>query len=220
MNGVLEHVNRICKHVRDTNQQGISFKKLVGLCRKTCREYGLDIKIITKKDSNLDTNQFYVNAFYDAEDDFNQDTPIEIFIYHNFLDIDLFSKNQITDVLVEIFDATVHEYRHQRQSVSRNYETYSEHDHTPFNNYLSDPDEVDAYALSIAVDLLRVMSAERAKRYMSRITILAKMRNGSKYVSTNLKAYIDYFGINNLTKRLSKKVYKHLDSLDKDQIFK
>ena len=219
MNSVLEHVNKICKHVRDTNRQSISFKKLIGSIRTTCREHGLDLKIITKKDRTLETSQFYVNAYYDAEDDFNQDTAIEIFVYHNFEDTNSFSTTQITEFLIQIYDATVHEYRHQHQSEARKYETYSNHDQSPYNDYLSDPDELDAYAVSIAIELLRAMSKERAKRYMGRITILAKMRQGSNYVSPNLKAYMDYFGLNNLTKRLAKKVYKHLDSLDKDQIF-
>ncbi len=219
MNTVLEHVNQLCKHVRDTNCQSVSFKKLVRSIRSSCKDYGVDLKIITKKDRSLETNQFYVNGYYDAEDDFNQDTPIEIFVYHNFLDTELFLTDQITDFLIQIYDATVHEYRHQRQSEARKYETYSTHSQTPFDDYLADPDELDAYAMSIAIELLRAMSKERAKRYMGRITILAKMRQGSNYVSPNLKAYIDYFGLNYLTKRLAKKVYKHLDSLDKGQIF-
>jgi len=220
MNSVLEHVNKICKHVRDTNIQSISFKKLVVSVRKTCKDQGLDLKILTKKDRSLDTNEFYVNAYYDAEDDFNQDTPIEIFVYHNFDDKVVFSTHQITEFLIQIYDATVHEYRHQHQSESRKYEVYSNHDQSPFTDYLSDPDELDAYALSIAIELLRSMSEERAKRYLSRISILAKMRQGSTtYVSPNLKAYMDHFGLTPLTKRLAKKVYKHLDSLDKSKIF-
>lgn len=219
MNAVLEHVNKICKHVRDTNCQSISFKKLIGSIRTTCREYGLDLKIITKKDRTLDENQFYVNAYYDAEDDFNQDTAIEIFVYHNFSDKDLFLTSQITEFLIQIYDATVHEYRHQVQSKSRHYEVYSNHDQSPFDDYLSDPDELDAYALSIAIEILRYMPKERAKKYLTRITILAKMRQGSNYLSPNLKAYMDYFGLDHRTKKLAKKIYKHLDSLDKDQIF-
>lgn len=219
MNAVLERVNKICKHVRDLNSQSISFKKLVWNIRHICKVNGLDLKIVTKKDKTLDTNQFYVNAYYDAEDDFNQETPIEIYVYHNFNDSDSFLKTQITEFLVQIFDATVHEYRHQKQSQSRHYATYSNHDQSPYNDYLSDPDELDAYALSIAIELLRCMSKERAKKYLSRISALSKMRQGSIYVSPNLKAYMDHFGLTALTKRLAKKIYKHLDSLDKEQIF-
>ena len=63
------------------------------------------------------------------------------------------------------------------------------------------------------------MNRERAKRYMSRITIMAKMRQNNMLVSPNLKSYIDHFGLNQITQKISKKVYKHLDSLDRRHIF-
>jgi hypothetical protein len=63
------------------------------------------------------------------------------------------------------------------------------------------------------------MHKERAKKYLTRIRTLAKMRVDNGYVSPNLKAYVEHFGINDTTKKLSKKVYKHLDAIDKEQIF-
>jgi len=63
------------------------------------------------------------------------------------------------------------------------------------------------------------MNKERAKRYMSRITIMAKMRQNNMLVSPNLKSYIDHFGLNQVTKKISKKVYKHLEALDRRHIF-
>ncbi len=219
MNSVIERVNLVCQTVRKNNKHGISFKKLIGSIRTTFKEKDFDLKIITKKDKSLDPSEFYVNAYYDADDDFNNETPIEIFIFHNFSDTNIFSTVQITDLLVQVFDATVHEYRHQIQSQARKYEVYSNHDQSPYSDYLTDPDEVDAYALSIAIELLRSMSKERAIRYMSRITVLAKMRLGTGYLSPNLKAYIDHFGLKDITKVLAKKVYKHINALDKSQIF-
>lgn len=219
MNSILERVNKVCKYVRDTNTHSISFKKLVSLTRSAFKLYDFDLYIKTKKDKSLLSSEFYVHAYYDAEDDFNNETPIEIIVHHNFSDIDQFSKTQISEFLIQIFDASVHEYRHQEQSVKRKYETYSSHNQNPYSSYLKDPDELDAYALSIAIELLRFMDKPRAKRYMSRLTVLAKMRLGSQYISPNLKAYVDYFGLNSLTKKLAKKVYKHIDSLDKSQIF-
>ncbi len=220
MNVILERVNRVCQSVRVSNTKGLTFKKLVTATRNTFKQHHFDLTIKTKKDHSLSNAEFYVNAYYDAEDDFNNETPIEIIVHHNFNDIDLFNTDQITDFLIQIYDATVHEYRHQKQSVSRNFEVYSNHEQSPFSDYLVDPDEVDAYAFSIAIELLRCMSSDRAKRYMTRIKILAKMRSGSSLLSPNLKAYMDHFGINAVTKNLSKKVYKHLDTIDKEQIFK
>ena len=219
MNVTLERVNLVCNHVRESNRHGVTFKKLIGFTRTAFKLRELDLNIKTKKDKFLSPAEFYVNAYYDAEDDFNSETPIEIIIHHNFNDTDVFNQTQITDFLIQIYDAVVHEYRHQQQSLKRNYEVYSDHDQSPYNEYLTDPDEIDAYALSIAIELLRHMNKERAKRYMSRITIMAKMRRNNMLVSPNLKAYIDHFGLTLITRKISKKVYKHLDSLDRRHIF-
>jgi len=218
MNTMLELVNNVCQHIRALHKDPISFKKLVKSTRVAFKDQDMFLLIKTKKDRNLEPNEFYVMAYYDAEDDLNQEVPIEIVIYHNFSNDDLFSKTQITEFLIQIYDATVHEFCHQLQSHKRNYLTFSNYD-SPYEIYLSDSDELDAYSLSIAIELLRHMSKERAQKYMSKITVVSKMRVGTNLVSPNLKAYIDHFGLTNLTKKLAKKVYKHLDSIDKRQIF-
>jgi hypothetical protein len=219
VNSILERVNAVCQHVRESNTQGITFKKLIGSTRSEFKKRDFDLTIKTKKDKTLDPNEFYVNAFYDAENDFNNDTAIEIIIYHNFSDTDVFNLSQITELLIQMYDATVHELRHQWQSAARNYVTYTDNEHSPHHQYLKDPDELDAYGFSIAIELLRHMSKQRAKRYMSRISIMAKMRKGTSLVSPNLKSYIDHFGLNKITKKISKKVFKHLDTLDRRYIF-
>lgn len=219
MNSLLERVNTVCKNVRAGNRESISFKKLVGSVRKEFKEQDLDLDLKTKKNKKLEPSNFYVLAYYDADSDFNNETPIEVIIHHNFDDLLKFKDSQTTELLVEIYDATVHELRHQQQSKHRKYENFSDHAESPYDRYLADPDELDAYAVSIAVDLLRVMTAERAKRYMSRLTVLAKMRFGPVYVSTNLQAYVSHFRNNPLLNRLAKKVYKNLETLDKRHIF-
>jgi len=219
MNTVLELVNNVCQSVRVLNKDPISFKKLIGCTRSAFKDHNIILLIKTKKDRTLKSSEFYVMAYYDAEDDSNQDVPIEIVIHHNFSNTDLFSTTQITEFLIQIYDATVHEIRHQIQSQRRNYLEFSNHDQSPYKTYLSDPDELDAYSLSIAVELLRYMSKDRAQKYMSRMTVMSKMRIGTVLVSPNLKAYVDCFGKCILTKKLAKKVYRHLDSLDKRHIF-
>jgi hypothetical protein len=219
MNSLLERVNAVCKNVRAGNHESISFKKLIGSVRTGFKEQNLDIDLKTKKDKNLARSNFYVLAYYDADSDFNNETPIEVIIHHNFSDLLQFKDVQTTELLVEIYDATVHELRHQQQSKHRKYENFSDHAESPYNKYLADPDELDAYAVSIAIDLLRVMSAQRAKRYMSKFSVLAKMRFGPVYVSTNLQAYVSHFHNNPLLNRLAKKVYKNLEMIDKRHIF-
>jgi hypothetical protein len=219
MNSVIERVNQVCQCVRTSVVGAISFKKLVCITRKQFKQHDVDLVIKTKTDKSLENDQFYVMAYYDPEDDYFNETSIEVVVYHNFDRFANFEKNQITEFLIQIFDAVVHELRHQLQSRQRQYEIYSDHLQEPFSAYLADPDELDAYALSIAIELLRTMPPSRAKRYMTRISVLSKMKQNNQLVSVNLNAYVSYFYNTELIKKLAKKVYKHLESIDRNNIF-
>lgn len=87
--------------------------------------------------------------------------------------------------------------------------------------YLQDPDELDAYALSIAIELCRTVGKFRALRYMPKFTTLARLKVQEQYVSPNLNAYVSHFEkpISPLLRRLAKKVYVRLMKVDTDHIF-
>jgi hypothetical protein len=219
MNIILERVYNVCKQVREQSPEQTTFKKLIARTRNTFKLHDFDIAIKTKKDRDLDVDKWYVMAYYDSENDFNLDTAIEINVYHNLNGDEKFGVHQITAFLTEIFDATVHEFRHQYQSMRRDHGEYVEPINTPYEKYLANSDELDAYAFSIAIELLRTMDADRAKKRLSRISVLSKMRTGSQFSSPQLRAYMSHFGLNDLTKKLSKKIYHHLETIDKRYIF-
>jgi len=219
MNIILERVFNVCKKVREDSPEQTTFKNLIGRTRNTFKLHDFDIAIKSKKDKDLDVDKWYVMAYYDSENDYNMDTAIEVIVYHNLKGDEPFGTHQVTAFLTEIFDATVHEFRHQYQSMRRDHNQYCEHVETPYDQYLADDDELDAYAFSIAVELLRTMDAERAKKRMGRISVLSKMRTGSQFSSPQLRAYIGHFGLNTLTKKLSKKIYHHLETIDKRYVF-
>jgi hypothetical protein len=219
MNSILEQVNNVCNTVRDQNLNPTTFKKLITQIRKAFRDQDFDLAIKTKKDKDLDTDKWYVMAYYDAEDDYNNETPIEVIVYHNLQGNEEFASHQTVSFLREIFDATVHEFRHQHQSVQRDHTEYVEHIEAPYKDYLASQDELDAYAFSIAIELLRTMNATRAKRNLSRISVMSKMRTGPNYSSPTLRAYIGHFGLNDITKKLAKKIYHHLETIDSRHIF-
>ena len=219
MNTILERTYSVCNSVRENNNEPISFKKLIGQLRKAFLNHNFDIMVTVKKEKFLAESEFYVMAYYDNDADYDNDTSIEIVLHHNFPKEEQFGRTQMTEILTEIFDATVHEYRHQLQSRQRQCKSYGEHYTSPYAKYLSDPDELDAYALSIAIELLRSMGEQKSKTYLTRITVLSRRRNGIKYASPNLNAYIKCFGFDFLVRRLAKKVYKHLETLDKRYIF-
>jgi hypothetical protein len=219
MNIILERVYKVCKKVREDCPEQSTFKNLIGRIRNTFKLHDFDIAIKSKKDKDLDPDKWYIMAYYDSENDYNMDTAIEVIVYHNLKGDEPFGSHQVTAFLTEIFDATVHEFRHQYQSMRRDHNQYCEHVETPYEHYLADDDELDAYAFSIAIELLRTMDAERAKRRMGRISVLSKMRTGAQFSSPQLRAYIGHFGLNTLTKKLSKKIYHHLETIDKRWVF-
>lgn len=219
MNIILERVYSVCKSVRESSPDITNFKKLITLTRKTFKDYNFDIAIRTKKDKSLDPDKWYVMAYYDSENDFNLDTAIEVIVHHNLIGTEEFGTHQVTMFLTEIFDATVHEFRHQYQSMRRDHNQYGAHADSPYEDYLADDDEVDAYAFSIAIELLRTMEPYRAKRNLGRISVMSKMRTGPNFSSPTLRAYIGHFGLTTLTKKLAKKIYYHLETLDKRYIF-
>ena len=118
MNATLERVNLVCNYVRESNKHGVTFKKLIGFTRTAFKLRDLDLNIKTKKDKFLSTAEFYVNAYYDAEDDFNNETPIEIIIHHNFNDTDVFSQTQITDFLIQIYENLNVEFVFKKKKMS------------------------------------------------------------------------------------------------------
>lgn len=219
----METVCLICNQVRHKTKKDASFPKLLVELRRGFRNAGLDLKVKSQSKKFLAPEEFYVNAYYDPEDDSNKETPIEVIIYHNFDKDVIWSKQQITELLVQVFDATVHEYKHQRQSRKRNYKEFweradAEHE---FHEYLKDPDELDAYAFSIAIELCRTVGKFRALRYMPKFTTLARLKVKEEYVSPNLNAYVSHFEkpISPLLRRLAKKVYVRLQKIDTDVIF-
>jgi len=219
MNIILGRVYDVCKSVRDEISKPTNFKQLIKTTRKTFKNHNFDIAIKTKKDKDLDADKWYVMAYYDSENDFNLETAIEVIVYHNLNGTEELGELQINLFLMEIYDATVHEFRHQYQSMRRDHNEYAEPINSPYEEYLATYDELDAYAFSISIELLRTMDAQRAKRNLSRISVMSKMRTGATYSSPTLRAYIGHFGLNHLTKRLAKKIYFHLNTIDKRYIF-
>ena len=220
MNSLMEAVCIVCTHVRNKTKQGISFHNLLTKIRREFREHSIDLKIKSQRKKNLHSEEFYVNAYYDATDDQNRDTAIEVIVYHNFDKNIVWDRQHVTDLLIQVFDAVVHEFKHQRQSRKRYYEIFW-HNSYETHLYLSDPDEVDAYAMSIAIELCRVLGKVRALRYMSKFTSLSRLKIRDCYVSPSLFVYVKNFeNLNNpVLKTLAKKVYVRLQKVDTDCIF-
>jgi hypothetical protein len=199
-------------------EDGGKFKTILSRVKKSFSV--LDLKIRTKRMNNLDDNEFYVNAYYDIADDGDGFCPIEVVILHNIDSDATFAHAQAGQLIVQIYDAVVHELRHQYQGRRRNYLSLTE----PSDDavyYLSDPDEIDAYALSIAIELIRNLGRTRSIQYLHRASRLANIRPRGLYASPNLFAYFDTFGNveHPVIRKLIKKVFLNLEMVDKTAVF-
>lgn len=223
MNSVMEIVCSVCNKVKSTTKHGAVFQDVLKEVRKEFRKSDIDLKVKSQAKKFLTDEEFYVNAYYDCEDDADSLTPIEVIIYHNFNKQLVWNEKQIKDLLVQIFDAVVHEIKHQRQSRKRKHHNYWNHVDAGYHyhEYLQDPDEIDAYALSIAIELCRTLGRHRALRYMPRFTALARLKTQDQLVSPNLNAYVSHFEkpISPLLRKLAKKIYVRLKKIDTDYIF-
>lgn len=220
MNSNLYVVRGICTSIMSKAHTGCKFRSLLATIRKHFKS--LDIAIKTKKIAGLELNEFYINAFYDLDADKNNECSIEVIIYHD-IDTDMFFEHsQVGQFLVQLYDAVVHELHHQTQARKRKYHP------NPYiveldcdTSYLSDPDEVDAYALSIAIELIRNLGRTRSIQYLHRASRLANVRPKGLYASPNLFFYFKIFGTveHPVIRKLIKKVFLNLETLDKSAVF-
>lgn len=223
MNSLMETVCAVCNAVRQRCRPEISFHDILVSLRKEFRKQEILLSIKSIRSKKLTADEFYVNAYYDPYEDLQGDIAIEVLVHHNFNKEQLWDSKQVTEFLIQIFDAVVHEFKHRRQSKKRFHESYWDHvnGNNHYKTYLSDPDEVDAYALSISIELCRSLGKFRALNYMHKLNSLAKLKFNGQYASVNLSAYMGQFGDANhpIIKNLSKKVYIRLQKIDTDVIF-
>jgi len=220
MSGTAETICLICNNVRNKTKQGVSFQKLLSVIRREFRLHDIELEIKSHRQHSLEYTEFYVNAYYDAENDRNFDNAIEVIIFHNFKKTHDWDRYHITSLLIQIYDAVIHEHRHKRQSKKRNHKIYwAKSSNTRL--YLSDPDEIDAYSVSISIELCRTIGKYRALQYMHRFTLLSRLKLQNLFVSPNLFSYVKEFETleHPVLIRLAKKIYKRLLKIDTDTIF-
>jgi pyrimidine operon attenuation protein/uracil phosphoribosyltransferase len=158
----------------------------------------------------VDPTELNINAFYDPERDEQQKPSIELILVTNPNDSHLILDDDLWNLFVNrLADSLAHELIHMFQARSRNFLFVEHRQHRTIaldENlvYLSDPDEIDAYAYNIATEL---------REHPNPLSKLTNPAAVSVNDSINLWAYIQAFSKdikNPVVKRLLKKVYKNL----------
>jgi len=115
---------------------------------------GHPVKVKTIKDKTLDSDDFTIGAEYDCELDEQGKKPIRVHFIINHIRLTpwTITKESSQQLALDLVETLAHEYQHLHQYRARNYRvlkhTYKGNEEL---NYLSHPDELDAYSTNIAV---------------------------------------------------------------------
>ena len=158
----------------------------------------------------VEPTELNINAFYDPEKDELGKPSIELVLVTNPNDRHLILDQELWTLFVNrLADSLAHELIHMRQSRARDFifvesRAYRDMEIDENLTYLSDLDEVDAYAFNIATEL---------REHLDPLSKLKNPAAVSVNDSINLWAYMQAFSKDMKSppiKRLLKKVYKYL----------
>ena len=175
----------------------------------------LTVKLI--QTDQLESNQANISAFYDPELDENDLVCITVELIFSNKDTHIVWCPEVVDFFVQKLSATIkHEKLHQSQHRARNFEDAP----TGYDNrnmeyeYMSRPDEIEAYAMNIADELVRKSDKETAKTLlrMASKTAVYKDEQGNLF-SPDLFAYMSMWDFDSrrpVIKRLLKKTWEYI----------
>ena len=196
-----------------------SFKEIADQLKKSLAEIGLDVNVGFLKSPHVDSGDMNMNAYYDPEaDEQEDDAPFGIDLVFSEKDKTVdFSDEGIQTIITRIDDVLQHEIIHQKQHQARDWldgqQGYVSNKGREIE-YMSRPDEIEAYAKNIADELTRHAGSKKgAIDLLKNATNTAKLKNMEQFISPNLFAYFALFGFDTshpVIKRLLKKSVEYL----------
>ena len=176
-----------------------------------------ELKVKLIQTDQLESNQANISAFYNPELDEDDLVCITVELIFSNKDTHIVWCPEVVDFFVQKLSATIkHEKLHQSQHRARNFEDAP----TGYDNrnmeyeYMSRPDEIEAYAMNIADELVRKSDKETAKTLlrMASKTAVYKDEQGNLF-SPDLFAYMSMWDFDSrrpVIKRLLKKTWEYI----------
>ena len=121
----------------------------------------LPVKVTKSLDLDTEYGWIYTGGFYHTNDDKAHRQSINVvFSYNPAMTHVTLTRDRFNRVCSRVADVVMHEMMHMRQARARNFKTipgfssYAENNkQRKEQNYLGDPDEIDAYSFNIACEL-------------------------------------------------------------------
>lgn len=190
---------------------------------------GTSTVITTQKSSNVDPDDIMINAFYDPDEDEEGGKPFElVVIFPEGADTVTMNGEGWREFATRVIDFLEHEMIHQAQYRSREFHPgrqYRSRQKDPTvkrsQEYLGNPDEVEAYAFNLSRELLRKTNNdyERALRLLKNFSQTAMTRDqAGRLLSPNLFGYFKDFNFDTthpVLKTLMKKTYQFIQQQQK-----
>jgi len=172
------------------------------------RHHPVRVKLYPGAKGALDPGEFTIGAEYDPGlDEIKKKQFIIDFIFNHPKTTPILFTEQMADkITIDLVETLIHEYEHQRQYRNRRYRmhrnNYTSNHKDPKvkadQEYLGDPDEIDAYAQNIA-----------ARHYIMKYKL--NITSARQLNSPDLKQYYKAFGKDHeVTKLLLKKVKENI----------
>lgn len=170
-----------------------------------------------ERSPNVDSGDMNASAAYEQDDDEDGEIPFEITLV--FSDKDKRIKIDNPDVLVtRVLDMLKHEMIHQSQARSRDFEPHGLGKDRRDSNYeyMSRTDEIEAYAMNIADELVRKADKDGALQLLRMANKTAQFKDEmGRLLSPDLFAYMAMWNFdttNPILKRLLKKIYQYINA--------
>jgi len=173
---------------------------------------------------DLKEGELSISAHY--EPDFDEEGDIAIFIKILFSEEGpasfTWSDNSKKYFLNKLKDALKHEVLHMKQFRNRGFHpgsdgyegTDSDEENAQEKEYMSRPDEIEAYAMNIGDEFIRKVGKDGAVDLLRMAKKTAQFKNKvGQFLSPDLLAYFALFNFdsdNSVIKRLLKKIYQHI----------
>ena len=192
-----------------------SFREIITVVEKHFSIAGVNVVRVP----DLKEGELTISAHYDPEKDEDGDTAIFITIVFSKDGPESFtwSKNSKKYFLNKLKDALKHEVLHMKQHRDRNFHPGADgyiSDKGTELEYMSRPDEIEAYAMNIGDEFIRKVGKDGAVDLlrMAKKTAQFKTKVG-QFLSPDLLAYFALFNFDSnhpVIKRLLKKIYIHI----------
>ena len=173
-------------------------------------------RIEMERSPNVDKGDMNASAAYEQEDDEEGEIPFEITLVFSDKE-DRMTVTNPKPLIQRVLDMMKHEMMHQSQARARDFEDHSQG--TDRRNisteYMSRGDEIEAYAMNIADELVRKVDKDGALQLLRMAGKTAQFKDEmGNLLSPDLNAYMSIWNYDSkhpVIKRLLKRVYQFIN---------